>query len=60
MKDKNLNLINQVEKIRRLNNKNWMNLLRIAIKFSPKESKKVLKHININDKKITKLLSKVK
>tara|TARA_B100000902_G_C26735717_1_gene633598 strand:+ start:274 stop:456 length:183 start_codon:yes stop_codon:yes gene_type:complete len=60
MKDKNNIIINEVEKIRKLNNKNWMNLLRIAIKFSPAESKKVLKNINLNDKKISKLLSKIK
>tara|TARA_Y100000591_G_scaffold63648_1_gene52265 strand:- start:39 stop:221 length:183 start_codon:yes stop_codon:yes gene_type:complete len=60
MKDKNIKVINHVEKIRRLNNKNWMNLLRIAIKYAPKESKKVLKNININDKKISRLLSKIK
>lgn len=60
MKDKNLQKIKLVEKIRRLNNKNWMDLLRIAIKFAPKESKKVLKNINLNDKKISKILSKIK
>ena len=60
MKDKNIKVINHVEKIRRLNNKNWMNLLRIAIKYAPKESKTVLKNININDRKISSLLSKIK
>ena len=60
MKDKNIKVINHVEKIRRLNNKNWMNLLRIAIRYAPKESKRVLKNININDKKISSLLSKIK
>tara|TARA_Y100000768_G_scaffold357579_1_gene312743 strand:+ start:54 stop:236 length:183 start_codon:yes stop_codon:yes gene_type:complete len=60
MKDKNIKVINHVEKIRRLNNKNWMNLLRIAIKYAPKESKRVIKNINLNDKKISRLLSKIK
>ena len=52
-------IVGAIEKVRKNNNKNWMDLLRIAIKNSPKESKKVLKKININDKKISKLFSKL-
>ena len=40
-----------------------MDLLRIALKHNPKDSSKVLKKINNNDKKISKLfdqLSKIK
>ena len=48
-----------IEKIRKDNNKNWMNLLRIALKKSPDESKKVLNRINKNDKKISNLFSKL-
>ena len=60
MKKKNeLKIISTIEKIRKDNNKNWMNLLRIAIKNSPSESKIVLKKINTNDKKISKLFSKL-
>ena len=60
MKKKNdKKIINTIEKIRKNNNKNWMNLLRIAIKNSPLESKIVLKKINTNDKKISKLFSKL-
>ena len=56
---KNIKLINEIEKIRKDNNRNWMNLLRIALKNSPIESKSVLKKINTNDKKISKLFSKL-
>ena len=56
---KNIKLINEIEKIRKDNNRNWMNLLRIALKNSPFESKSVLKKINTNDKKISKLFSKL-
>ena len=56
---KNIKLINEIEKIRKDNNRNWMNLLRIALKNSPLESKKVLKKINTNDKKISKLFFKL-
>ncbi len=53
------NIIDMIEKIRKDNNKNWMNLLRIALKKSPDESKKVLNRINKNDKKISNLFSKL-
>lgn len=52
-------IINLIEKTRSKNNKNWMDLLRIALKFAPKESSSVLKKININDKKISQLLNKI-
>ena len=36
-----------------------MNLLKLAMKSSPKEAKKILKKINIQDKKISKFVSKL-
>ena len=52
-------IINKIENIRKQNNKNWMELLRLAIKYSPDKSKKVLKKINLNDQKISKLFSQL-
>lgn len=52
-------IINLIEKTRSKNNKNWMDLLRIALKYSPRESAKVLKKINSNDKKISKLFEQL-
>jgi|TARA_B100000780_G_scaffold156967_1_gene109778 hypothetical protein len=52
-------IINLIEKTRSKNNKNWMDLLRIALKYAPKESSSVLKKINTNDKKISQLLNKI-
>ena len=52
-------IVNLIEKTRSKNNKNWMDLLRIALKYSPKEASKVLKKININDNKISKLLKRL-
>lgn len=52
-------IVNLIEKTRSKNNKNWMDLLRIALKYSPKEASKVLKKININDRKISNLLKKL-
>ena len=56
-------LVNLIQITRSKNNKNWMDLLRIALKHNPRDSSKVLKKINNNDKKISKLfdqLSKIK
>ena len=57
---KNYNkIINQIEKIRSKNNINWMNLLRLAFKIDPKSASKIMKKINYDDKKISKLLNKL-
>ena len=48
-----------IQKARAINNKNWMDLLRISFKYAPKESKKILKRINLQDKKISILHKKL-
>ena len=56
-------IITQIEKIRRNNNKNWMNLLRIAFKYAPDETGLVMKKFNKCDMQINALvgnLSKLK
>tara|TARA_B110000967_G_C18741232_1_gene487846 strand:- start:39 stop:242 length:204 start_codon:yes stop_codon:yes gene_type:complete len=57
--NKYLKIINQIEKARSSNNINWMNILRIAIKNSSKDTIKVMKKINSSDGKISKLLRKL-
>ena len=58
MKNNNyLKIIKQIEKIRSKNNVNWMNILRLAFKLDPKNASKIMKKINYDDKKITKLLN---
>jgi hypothetical protein len=52
-------IINQIQKVRTKNNVNWMNILRVAIKFAPIEAKKIIKQIDLNDKEISKLISKL-
>ena len=59
MMNKHKKIVNLIEKTRSKNNKNWMDLLRISLKYSPKESSVVLKKININDKKISALFDKL-
>ncbi len=56
---KDSKIINQIEKIRSKNNKNWMDLLRLAFKHAPKEAKMILKRINQYDKKISKLFREI-
>ena len=52
-------IIKEIENTRSKNNKNWMDLLRLAFKHAPHKAKKVLKEINKNDQKISKLLKRV-
>ena len=52
-----LSIIKKIEKIRKKNNSNWMDLLRIAFKYSPKEAAKIMSNIYKHDNKIG-LLSK--
>ena len=48
---KYLKIISKIENFRRNNNKNWMDILRLSMKHSPAETKKLLKKINIIEKK---------
>jgi RimJ/RimL family protein N-acetyltransferase len=52
-----LSIINKIEKIRKNNNSNWMDLLRVAFKYSPKETARIMSNIYKHDNKIG-LLSK--
>ena len=54
-----LNIINQIEKVRKKNNVNWMNLLRIGFTYAPNQTKKTLTKIYSDDAKISKLLKKL-
>ena len=52
-------IINQIEKTRKKNNKNWMDLLRLSFKYNPSQAKIILKEIFSEDKKINKLVKKI-
>lgn len=54
-----LKFINQIEKTRKKNNKNWMDLLRLSFKSNPPEAKIILKEIFSEDKKINKLVKEM-
>ncbi len=65
MKNKNkkikdgLILVNQIQKIRAKNNKNWMDLLRLSLKLDFNLTSRILKEICKDDKRISKLAEKI-
>ena len=54
-----LEIIDEIQKVRGKNNKYWMDLMRLAFKYAPKEASKTIKKINILDKKISSLVAKL-
>ncbi len=58
-KNNYLKIINQISNARKKNNVNWMKILRLAFKLAPIDAKKILKDINTQDKKISKLVEKL-
>jgi hypothetical protein len=60
IKKKNyLKIISQIENVRKKNNINWMNILRIAFKYNPKATAKVMSKVYSDDKRIAKLVKKL-
>lgn len=53
-------IINEIARIRSKNNLNWMNILKLAFKLDPKSSSKIMRKINYDDKKISKLLNQLR
>ena len=56
---KSLRLVNQIQKIRSKNNKNWMDLLRLSLKLDHKSTSKILSEIYKDDQKISGLAKKL-
>lgn len=48
--------IDKIENVRAKNNVNWMDILRIAYKYSPRETVNIMKKIYVSDKKISQLV----
>ena len=57
--DKYYRIIQQIENIRKKNNSNWMDILRIAFRVSPKETAKIMSNVYNEDSKISKLSKKL-
>ena len=53
------NIITKIENVRKKNNKNWMDLLKLGFRYNPRESKKILKEIFKEDKKVNSLVKKL-
>ena len=54
-----LKLIDKIENIRGKNNVNWMNILRLSFKNSPRETAKILSKIYKDDKRISQIAKKL-
>jgi|TARA_B110000037_G_scaffold218013_1_gene280207 hypothetical protein len=59
MKEDYLKIINEVENVRKKNNKNWMDILRVAFSSDPKKTAKIFSRIYRDDKLISKLAKKL-
>lgn len=57
--NRKLLLLDEIEKTRKNNNVNWMNILRHSLKSSPKQTLNILKSINNDDNLISKLFKKL-
>jgi len=58
-KKKYLKYIKSIESIRGKNNKNWMDLLRLAFEHNPKKTKEIIKRIFTADKRINSVVKKL-
>jgi len=54
-----LEILDELEKVRAKNNINWMNILRLAFKNSPEEARKIMSEINKKDNEISIILEKL-
>ena len=52
-------LTNQLQNVRSKNNKYWMDVLRLAFKHAPNQASELMKKVNLNDQKISKLVKKL-
>ena len=58
--NKYLRAIDKIEKARKQNNVNWMDVLRIALRHAPKETIILMNKINKKDQIITNLFKRAK
>jgi hypothetical protein len=52
-------IIDNIEHIRQMNNKCWMDLVRLALRVAPVETKKLLQEIESNDRGVARLLREI-
>lgn len=51
-----LEIIDEIQKVRSKNNVNWMDILRLAFTHAPDEARVILSRINKDDNRISELL----
>ena len=56
---KSLKLITQIQNIRKKNNVNWMDMLRLAFKHDPKTASKIMANIYTDDQRVSSLVDKL-
>jgi hypothetical protein len=56
---KSLKILKKIEMVRSKNNKNWMDILRLAIQLDYKRTSKLMREIHKYDTKISKLAKKI-
>ena len=56
---KSLKLITQIQNIRKKNNVNWMDMLRLAFKHDPKNASKIMSNIFTDDQRVSNLVNKL-
>ena len=54
-----LKIIDQIQNVRSKNNKYWMDVLRLAFKLAPDKASALMKKINLNDQKVSRLVKKL-
>lgn len=54
-----LEIIDEIQKVRGNNNVNWMDILRIAFKYAPDETREIFKRITNDDNVINELSKKL-
>ena len=57
---KAIKLINQIQKIRSKNNKNWMDIVKLALQLDFNSTTKILNQIYKEDSRIGKITKKIK
>lgn len=59
MKRSDLEIIDEIEKIRTKNNVNWMDILRLVFKVSPEEGRQLMAKVDEHDNRISNLVKEL-
>lgn len=54
-----IEIIDEIEKVRSKNNVNWMDLMRLAFTKAPDEARAIMSRVNGDDNRISQLLQKL-